>query len=159
MNEDDDKFYDSLDEMPEFLERKSKNDEGSTSCLFMSDAVEVQSCINNMVDDDDVSSLIPLYDGEVQKNISCKKLNRRRLKRTPKCLALLEDERKKGQQKSYVAMFRSRIGYPSDRRNKKVTDSARALDGDMTHRSVEDENRTIEVFEDAQCAAAEDTER
>lgn len=160
MDEGEDKFYDSLDEIFETLQKNSSNDDGSTSCLFMSDDMEVQSCVNNMDDDGDVSSLIPLYGGEVQKKVSCKKLNRKRLKRTIKCLELLEDNNKKGQQKSYVALFRSRIGYPSERHtNKKVTDSARALDGDTTQRTVEDEARTVEVFEDAQDAAADDTAR
>lgn len=157
MNEDEDKFYDSLDDMPEY--HRSSNEEGSTSCLFMSDVMEVQSCFNNVADDDNVSSLIPLYGGEVQKNVSGRKLNRRRIKRTPKCLELLDGKNKRQQQNSYVTLFRSRIIYPSDRCNKKFTDSARALDGDSTHRTVNDEPRPLEVFEDAQDAAADDTAR
>lgn len=162
MDEDEDNFYDSLDEMPELLHQETSNEDDSTSCLFISDTAEVESCINNSNnrDSDAVSSLVPLYSGEIQINDGGWKSNKRRLKRTPKCLKLLEGCNKKEQRNSYVELFRSRIGYPSDRcGNRKVSDSARAFDGDTTNRTIEDEVRMAEVFEDAQDAAAEDSAR
>lgn len=156
MDENDDQFYDSLDEMPEIL---NNNEEGSTSCLFMSNVAEVQSSISHRSTDDNVASMIPLYGGEVQKN-DRKPKNRRRLKRIPKSLELLESSNKEGT-KSYVALFRSRIGYPTGNCRKTIPDSARALDGDATLRTIGDDvdKPTVEVFEDAQTEASEDTER
>lgn len=151
--ENEDKFYDSLDEMPEF----TKSRETSTTCLFKSDIEEIQS-----VADDSITTLIPFYRGEVIKADKVGPRNRsRRLKRTPKTLELLEEHWNKKQTDSYVALFRSRIGYCNQKSKKSsILDSARALDGDITRRTVEDvANNATEVFEDAQAETAEDTAR
>lgn len=161
--EEEDRFYDSLDETSELQETSPSEfrvpaEEGSTSCLFLSNVTDAQSCISNKVadDDGDVSSLIPLYGGEVQK--SERRQSKKRVKRKPKTLEALE---KKTDAKSYVALFHSRIGYPSERLKKAISDSARAVDGDLTQRTVGEEqvNNVAEVFEDAQYETADDTQR
>lgn len=165
MVEEDDPFYDSLDEMSEFHSSlknpRSSDQEGSTSCLFVSNVTEADSCISSRIDDDcDVCSMIPLYDGEVQKDE--RKQNKKRTKKKPKGLEILDKSNNKNRSgNSYVALFHSRIGYPSERTKRTIPDSARALDGDVTQRTIGEleNNNTADVFEDAQEEAADDTER
>lgn len=166
MVDEEDPFYDSLDEMSEyrdtFTNRHAPDPEGSTSCLFVSDVTEADSCISSRIDDDcDVCSMIPLYDGEVQ--MGERKQNKKRTKKKPKSLEILDksNNNRKGSGNSYVALFHSRIGYPSERTKRTIPDSARALDGDLTQRTVgeQENNNTTDVFEDAQEDATDDTER
>lgn len=161
-HEEHDEFYDSLDDLPSSPSASlgtPRENSGSTSCLFVStEASATNSCISGSrtEEDDDVTSLIPLYGGEVQKSA-----RRKRVKRKPKSLELLEGGRN-AKANSYVALFHARIGNPSERcRNKTVPESARALDGDLTRRTVEEEEVTapVEVFEDAQAEHSDDTER
>lgn len=107
----------------------------------------------------DLSSVIPLYKGDVSKsNIDvCRKRNDENTASKKDCRIQIRNTCNKGSKRnsenSYLLLFHSRIGYPTNLSECKraVPDSARAIDGDLTFRSAQSTlSQSTEIFEDAQ---------
>lgn len=145
----DEELYDSLDE--DFIN-------GHTDSSIKS--VEFSKCSTKNVCD--VTSVVPLYDGEIlkysiqnDKNVSRKKYKskiprlsknkRSSLNCTEKAQSKSENARndinikpiqRTPEQKSYVNMFHAKIGYPEHSSKMSPNDTTRAIDGDSTHRTA-----------------------
>lgn len=138
--EDEEHFYDSLDNSADEDSDKSSNKTltGVTELAYDGDA-------------DDISTIVPLYSGdtykkymEIPRKVPCKPRNRL-------CNA---SDVSRGKQRSYLSLFHSKIGYPSgDYHHKRtVTDTCRAIQGDISFRSVNSsvDSQDNDVFQDAQ---------
>lgn len=143
-------FYDSLDETPESESTCHSPESSFVNCNAETD----QEGEQKSKEESDVCSLIPLYTGEVTKPPE----TRRQKRRTTRILLPVPEKPRCAD--SYLAIFHSRIGYPSDVTKKGCApESVRAVDGDLTKRTVDSqESAAPELFEDAQDAAS-DTER